>query len=73
MTVDAAKNKSDGLLAYVREQNRGRKGGKLRGGIVAPENPPGNAGNWKIYAGKGKDLTGKNLSNWEWLQFPPPQ
>ena len=64
-TIDDAKEKSDGLLAYVKKH--GQKG-QIVGGIVAPANPNYKQG-WKIYLGEGKDLDGDNLSNWEPLEF----
>ena len=64
-TIDDAKEKSDGLLAYVKKH--GQKG-QIVGGIVAPANPNYKQG-WKIYLGKGKDLDGDNLSNWKPLEF----
>ena len=64
-TIDDAKEKSDGLLAYVKKH--GQKG-QIVGGIVAPANPNYRQG-WKIYLGEGKDLDGDNLSNWEPLEF----
>lgn len=67
MTVATAGDKSDGLLKYIREENKRRKEGKLKGGIVTPVN-----GRWKIYTGKGKDIT-KPMdapnSDWKPLDF----
>ena len=65
-TIDEAKEKSDGLLAYVKEH--GQKGQKLVGGIVTPVKI-GDSDVWKIYPGAGKDLNSKDLSNWKPLEF----
>ncbi len=71
MTIDAAHEKSDGLLAYIKRENKTRtvENGKLIGGIVTKhDHRP-----WKIYRGKGADLTSNDLSNWDWLDLTPPQ
>ena len=59
ITIRDSKDKSDGLLAYISDQNKRSK--KITGGIVARANP----GGWKIYQGKGKDLT-DNFTNPGW-------
>ena len=64
-TIDKAKEKSDGLLAYVKKH--GQKG-QLVGGIVTPVKI-GDSDEWMIYPGAGKDLNSKDLSNWEPLEF----
>ncbi len=63
MTITTAKEKSDGLLAYIKEANKKRKY-KLHGGIVTLDNQI-----WKIYRGKGEDLNRDDLSNWEYLEI----
>ena len=69
-TIDDAKNKSNGLLEYIEEQNKTRTDayGKLTGGIVTKD---GNV--WKIYQGAGAALTRDDLSNWDVLDLTPPQ
>ena len=63
-TID--KDKSDGLLAYVKKHSR--EGQKLVGGIVAPANPNYKQG-WKIDLGEGKDADRENSSKWPPLEF----
>ena len=63
-TID--KDKSDGLLAYVKKHSR--KGQKLVGGIVAPANPNYKQG-WRIDLGEGKDADRENSSKWPPLEF----
>ncbi len=63
ITIATAKEKSDGLLAYIKEANKTRKY-KLHGGIVTPNNQI-----WKIYKGQGKDLNKDDLPNWEYLEL----
>ena len=58
-TVREGGAKSDGLLAYIRAQNKPKK--KVVGGIVAKAN----TGIWKIYQGKGKNIT-DDLTNQNW-------
>ena len=65
-TIDGAKEKSDALLAYVKEH--GQKGQKLVGGIVTPVKI-GDSDVWMIYPGAGKDLNSKDLSKWKPLEF----
>ncbi len=60
-----AKNKSDGLLAYIAKH----KDNKLIGGIVAPTDARNYSRGWKIYAGKGEDINPANLSNWNRLEI----
>ena len=62
-TIDEAKaGKNDGLLDYIQHQKRAKK--KIKGGIVALADP----GGWKIYQGRGKDLT-KDLTKWDTLEI----
>ena len=61
ITVDTAKDKSDGLQIYIRSENK--KGKKLSGGVITPDNNV-----WKIYTGPGTKLTSKDLSNWSILE-----
>ena len=68
MTINMAKDKSDGLLKYIKEMNG--KGKKITGGIVAPDNPDNYSQGWKIYAGEGKDLTSDvSAPGWSWLEI----
>lgn len=68
ITADVAKNKSDGLLAYIRNANRKRKRGKLTGGIVTPASRA-DYSQWKVYTGRGAHMNSRDLSNWDWLQL----
>jgi len=68
ITADVAKNKSDGLLAYIRDANRKRKSGKLKGGIVTPASRA-DYSQWKVYFGIGAHMNSRDLSNWDWLQL----
>ena len=65
LTIDKAKEKSDGLLAYVKKHGQKRQ---LVGGIVTPVKI-GDTDVWKIYPGAGKDLNSKDLSKWKPLEF----
>ena len=68
ITIQVAKEKSDGLLAYIKDINRNRPAAeKLIGGIVTPD--PNNPTLWRIYEGKGADLTSKNIAQWGWLDL----
>lgn len=58
----------DGLLAYIRNANRKRKSGKLKGGIVTPASRA-DYSQWKVYAGQGAHMNSRDLSNWDWLQL----
>ena len=57
--VDKHDGYRDELLAYISAQSKKNK--KIIGGIVARANP----GVWKVYQGKGKDLT-DNFTNPGW-------
>ena len=66
MTLDAAAGKSDGLLKYIRDENRRQKG-KLKGGIVT--HPKNDLTKWKVYGGKGADIGKLDSPDWKWLDF----
>ena len=65
ITITDAKDKSDGLQAYIKQENR--KGKKLFGGIVTNTQPTDFKGSWKYFTGKGKNLVKDKLDNWETL------
>ena len=65
ITIDIAKEKNDGLLTYIKKENKRRNDGRpLIGGLVTKED---GGGAWKIYCGKGRDLNSANLASWVWL------
>ncbi len=67
ITLDVAKNKSDGLLKYIKE-SKSPKTQKLHGGIVTPAN--NNFQGWKIYIGKGADLSQVTTTDgWDFLDL----
>lgn len=65
-TISDSKEKSDGLLAYIKEQNH--LGKNLKGGLVTNSNQIYNTGAWLVYTGEGKDLNKDDLSNWDYLE-----
>lgn len=66
-TIDDARDKSDGLLAYIKKENKRRNADEqLIGGIVTQMD---GGGAWKIYRGKGAKLTRANLANWDALEW----
>jgi len=66
-TIAGAPDKSDGLLAYIKKENK-RRGAdeKLVGGIVTQV---ADGGLWKIYRDKGCKLNSANLDNWDALDW----
>ena len=66
-TIKDAREKSDGLQKYIKEQNS--KGKKLFGGIVANTNSNDFTGRWMVYKAKVLDLNPEDFSNWELLEF----
>lgn len=66
-TIDVAKEKSDGLLSYIKKENKKDK--NLMGGLVTPANSKNYKHGWKIYTGKGAKLNSEDLSNWEVLDL----
>lgn len=66
-TINEARDKSDGLLAYIKKENK-RRGTdeQLVGGIVTQMD---GGGAWKIYRGKGAKLNSANLDNWDALDW----
>jgi len=62
-TIKDAKEKSDGLQAYIKS-NKG-----LTGGIVTNSNPKEFTGRWIVYKGKGKDLNPIYFANWDLLDL----
>ncbi len=66
-TIKDAKEKSDGLQEYLKEQNKKSK--KLIGGIVANTDSRNFKGRWMTYLGDGKDLSSTDFSNWKLLEI----
>lgn len=65
LILDAAGDKSDGLLKYIKTQNEKRPADRqLSGGIVTCDN-----GVWKIYDGASIAMHSKDLSNWKVLEL----
>jgi len=62
-TIKDAREKSDGLQAYLKKH----KG--LVGGIVANTDPREFKGRWMCYKKQGKDLNSDDFSNWELLEI----
>ena len=67
ITITDAKDKSDGLQAYIKQENR--KGKKLFGGIVTNTRSADFKGSWKYFTGKGKELVKDKFDNWEQLEI----
>ena len=66
-TIDESRDKSDGLLAYIKKENKRRNADEqLVGGIVTQTD---GGGVWKIYRGKGSKLNRANLDNWDMLDW----
>ncbi len=71
-TIGIAKDKSDGLIAYINTENKHRdnkhrdKDKPLIGGIVTQAD---GRGEWKIYNGTGVNLNPADLSNWNSLDW----
>jgi len=66
-TIDESRDKSDGLLAYIKKENKRRNANEqLTGGIVTQTD---GGGVWKIYRGKGSKLNSANLDNWDALDW----
>ena len=66
-TIKDAREKSDGLLKYIVENNKGGK--KFTGGIVANTNSHNFSGRWMCYKSKGEKLNTDDYSNWELLNI----
>lgn len=63
ITLKEAKEKSDGLQNYIKEQNK--KGKKLFGGIVTNTDQVNLTGRWVYSEGSSKDLNDKDWSKWK--------
>ena len=63
-TIDAAKEKSDGLQAYISKNNQ-----KFFGGIVTNTDPENFNGRWIYYNKPSKFLDSTDLKNWKTLDF----
>lgn len=67
ITLRDATEKNDGLLAYIRAQNK--EGNNLTGGIVAPIDEQNHSGGWKIYKGQGANIGDPGSPGWEPLDL----
>lgn len=65
-TIKDAREKSDGLQAYLKEHGKKKK---LFGGIVANTAPQNFNGRWMIYTVAGTDLAVDDFSNWDVLEI----
>ncbi len=63
ITIDKAKEKSDGLIKYI-EKNKKKK---LIGGIITNKDAINFNRDWLVYKDKGINLNSNNLSNWKSL------
>lgn len=61
-TIMTAKEKSDGLQAYIKANLRAGK--KIVGGIIANTQPRDFSGRWMVYTGSSSELAG-NFTNWK--------
>jgi type III restriction enzyme len=66
-TIKDAREKSDGLQKYIKEQTK--EGMKVSGGIVTNTDSKNFTGSWRCYKGEGKDLNPNDFSNWEILNI----
>ena len=65
-TIKDAREKSDGLQAYLKEYGKRKN---LFGGIVANTDPQNFNGRWMIFTGAGTDLAVDDFSNWNLLEI----
>ena len=63
-TIDAAKEKSDGLQNYISKNEK-----KFFGGIVTNTDPENFNGRWVYFDKPSKFLDSTNLKNWKTLEF----
>ncbi|MFA5271127.1 MAG: DEAD/DEAH box helicase family protein [Candidatus Omnitrophota bacterium] len=63
-TIKGAREKSDGLQAYLKEHGK-----KLFGGIVANTDSRNFTGRWMVYTGASADLNAGEFGNWEVLEI----
>lgn len=61
-TITTAKEKSDGLQAYIKNHTKGKK---IVGGIVANTQARDYSGRWMVYTGSSTELVAGNFTNWE--------
>ncbi|KKU12800.1 MAG: hypothetical protein UX98_C0004G0008 [Parcubacteria group bacterium GW2011_GWA2_47_26] len=59
--------KSDGLQAYIAEQNK--KGKKLFGGMVSNTDPRNYTGRWVYFDKPGKEFKKDSFGNWKELEL----
>ena len=65
-TIKDAREKSDGLQAYLKEYGKRKN---LFAGIVANTDPQNFNGRWMIYTGADTDLAVDDFSNWNLLEI----
>ncbi|OGF19333.1 hypothetical protein A3I35_03030 [Candidatus Falkowbacteria bacterium RIFCSPLOWO2_02_FULL_45_15] len=64
-SIKDAREKSDGLQAYLKEHG---KKNKLFGGIIANTDSQNFSGRWMVYTGSGTELAAGKFDNWEVLE-----
>ena len=64
-TIDTAKNKSDGLQDYIKENKKY----KIFGGIVTNKDNKNFSGKWVLFNKKGNLINSKKFDNWENIKF----
>ncbi len=64
ITIDNAKEKSDGLQKYIKKMK-----GKFFGGIVTNSDNENFKGRWLLFNKSSSSLSSKKLDNWENLKF----
>ena len=64
-TIDTAKNKSDGLQDYIKENKKY----KIFGGIVTNKDNKNFSGKWILFNKKGNLINSKKFDNWEDIKF----
>ena len=64
ITIDNAKEKSDGLQKYIKKMK-----GKFFGGIVTNSDNENFKGRWLLFNKSSSSLSSKKLDNWENLNF----
>lgn len=65
-TIKDAREKSDGLQAYLKEHGKNKN---LFGGIIANTDSKNFNGSWMIYTGAGTDLAYGDSNNWDLLKI----
>ena len=64
-TIDAAKEKSEGLQKYIRNNKKN----KIFGGIITNTDSKHFKGRWIIFNKKSDLINSKNFKSWDTLKF----